>query len=396
MSAESARQYKARPVVAIGIPIGVLRQLGQRGLQSGRCVAESLSYSVEIQSLMSGGMTDLRDSGVMLQLAHQAMLNMGLDVDRVMSRLGVTPEFLRDRNMRTPHEAQLLFWQVLEQETADPDIGLHLGEHMPVYKGQVLQYLFLSSPTFGDGLQRALNYQRLLSDASQASTGQEGDQAFILVDSASGKVAGLRHLSECMALGLIRFFRYVTDNAFCPSLICFTHPQPADYKVHERLFGCPVRFAQPDNRIWFAQTLLELPSSHAEPELLQLHERLASEHVAKLERQDIVARVYRVFGEVLETGAVSLEDIAGHLQIKARTLRTRLAEAGTSFNQLLADYRCNLAKRLLAGTDETIDEIVYLTGFSEPSTFYRAFKRWTGQTPVEYRNQRRQPQSVAD
>src|SRR5690606_35029357 len=112
--------------------------------------------------------------------------------------------------------------------------------------------------------------------------------------------------------------------------------------------------------------------------------------VAKLERQDIVARVYRVFGEILETGDASLADVATHLHLKALTLRPRLAEAGTNFNQLLADYRCNLAKRLLAGTDETIDEIVYLTGFSEPSTFYRAFKRWTGQTPVEYRNQRRQ------
>ncbi|WP_228344634.1 AraC family transcriptional regulator [Venatoribacter cucullus] len=371
-------------------PAAAARQIGQQGLQQRRYLAESQPYQQEIQSLMSGGMTELRDSGVMIQLAHQAMLSMGLDVDRVFARLGVTPELLRDRNIRTPHQAQVLFWQVLEQETGDADIGLHLGEHMPVYKGQVLQYLFLSSPTFGDGLKRALNYQRLLSDASQASTGLEGDQAFILVDSASGKVAGLRHLSECMALGLIRFFRYVTDGAFQPSALHFSHAAPADSRGHECIFGCPVTFGQADNRIYFPQTLLEQPSFHAEPELLQLHEKLAIEHVAKLERQDIVARVYRVFGEILETGDVSLDDVATHLQLKARTLRTRLAEAGTNFNQLLADYRCNLAKRLLAGTDETIDEIVYLTGFSEPSTFYRAFKRWTGQTPVEYRNQRRQ------
>lgn len=339
---------------------------------------------------MSGGMTELRDSGVMLQLAHQAMLKMGLDAGRIFARLGVTPELLQDRNIRTPHEAQLLFWQVMEDMTADADIGLHLGEHMPVYKGQVLQYLFLSSPTFGDGLERALNYQRLLSDASQASTGLDQEGAYILVDTASGRVSGLRHLNECMALGLIGFFRYVTDGAFQPSGVHFSHAAPASTQEHARLFGCPVHFAQTDNRIYFASEVLALPSSHAEPELLQLHEKLALEHVAKLERQDIVIRVNRVFGEVLETSQVSLEDVAAHLQIKPRTLRTRLSEAGTNFNQLLADYRCNLAKKLLAATDESIDEIVYLTGFSEPSTFYRAFKRWTGQTPVEYRNQRRQ------
>ena len=142
--------------------------------------------------------------------------------------------------------------------------------------------------------------------------------------------------------------------------------------------------------MFFDADILDIPSLHAEPELLQLHEKLASEHVAKLERQDVVARVNRIIGEILETGQVNLEQVAAKLDIKPRTLRTRLAEANTNFNQLLADYRCNLAKRLLANTSESIDEIVYLTGFSEPSTFYRAFKRWTGITPIEYRNQKKQ------
>jgi len=71
---------------------------------------------------MSGGMTELRDSGVMIQLAHQAMLKMGLDVDAVFARLGVTPELLADRNIRTPHEAQLIFWHVLEEVSQDADI----------------------------------------------------------------------------------------------------------------------------------------------------------------------------------------------------------------------------------------------------------------------------------
>ena len=338
---------------------------------------------------MSGGMAELRDSGIMIQLAHHAMLKMGINADEVWQRLGVTPEVLQDRNLRTPHDAQIIFWSVMEDVSGDPDIGIHLGENMPVYKGQVLQYLFLSSPTFGEGLKRALSYQRLLSDASQASIEIDSHQASVKVESASDKVTGLRHLNECMVLGLVRFFEYVTDEQFRPAAIEFTHPAPENCSEHRRIFDCDVRFGCSENRIRFDDSLLDLPSLHAEPELLQLHEKLASEHVAKLERQDVVSRVYKVFGEVLETGQVNLDDVAGRLDMKPRTLRTRLTEAGTNFNQLLADYRCNLAKRLLSGTDESIDEIVYLTGFSEPSTFYRAFKRWTNQTPVEYRNSRR-------
>lgn len=337
---------------------------------------------------MTTQIAELRDSGVMIQLAYQAMLEMGVDTATVLSRMGITSSMLKDRHARTPHDAQRLFWSVLEEVTQDPDIGLHLGEHMPVYQGQVLQYLFLSSATFGDGLSRALNYQRLLSDASQASMGEENGMAYLHVDSLSPNVMGLRHLNECMVLGLISFFRYVTDQAFIPAKVEFSHACAGSAREHERIFACPVSFDCEQTRLYFDAELLQLPSSHAEPELLQLHEKLASEHVAKLERQDVVARVYRVLGEILETGDVTLDEVAERLMMKPRTLRTRLSEADTNFNQLLANYRCNLAKRLLTQTHESIDEIVYLTGFSEPSTFYRAFKRWTQMTPIEYRNRR--------
>lgn len=102
----------------------------------------------------------------------------------------------------------------------------------------------------------------------------------------------------------------------------------------------------------------------------------------------MVSQVRRVIAELLESGEVSLEVVAQRLDLKPRTLRTRLSEANTNFNQVLAEFRCHLAKKLLSQTDESIDEIVYLTGFSEPSTFYRAFRRWVGMTPVEYRRQK--------
>ncbi|MGK0248856.1 MAG: AraC-like DNA-binding protein [Oleispira sp.] len=337
---------------------------------------------------MSGGIAELRDSGILLQLAYQAMLKLELDIPLIFNRCGVKAELLHDRNARTPHDAQHLFWQVLEEVSGDSHIGLHLGEKMPVYKGQVLQYLFLSSPTFGDGLKRTLNYQRLLSDASLVTFEMIGGEASIRVSSSSEKMKDLRHLSAAATISLVKFFNYVTDDKFVLNRVHFTHNLEGDDHEYQRIYDCDVSFGEAENRLFFSPEILSIPSLHAEPELLHLHEKLASEHVAKLERQDVVARVNRIIGEILEKGQVNLEQVASKLDIKPRTLRTRLAEANTNFNQLLAHYRCNLAKRLLANTDETIDEIVYLTGFSEPSTFYRAFKRWTHVTPIEYRNKK--------
>ena len=330
-------------------------------------------------------MQELRDAGVMIRLIYQAMKSVGINTDEVFRRLGVDESYLNTTHLRTPHSAQIFFWQVVEDMSGDPDIGLHLGEHLPTYKGQVLEYLFLSSPTFGEGLRRALNYQRLLSDASNSDFVQEGDTCYLIIDSATDETRRLRHFNECLVQGLVAFFRSVTDNRFFCSRIEFEHERDRGQREVERVMGCPVTFGHDESRLYFSAEVLSYPSPHFEPELLALHEQFALEQVARLEKQDIVGKVEKVIAELLDSGEVTLDSVAERLDIKARTLRTRLSEADTSFNQVLADFRYRLARKLLATTGESIDEIVYLTGFSEPSTFYRAFKRWSGMTPIEYR-----------
>jgi AraC-like DNA-binding protein len=333
---------------------------------------------------MSIDMSGLRDSNLMLQFMYQAMLKLKLDVNEVFNLCGIDSKKVIDKNFRPRHKDQFIFWQAVEYVSQDPDIGLHLSEEMPIFKGQVLQYLFLSSSTFGDGLKRSLKYQRILSDALYLTLNERSSPS-ITIDTLVDNQHDIRHTNECMMNGLITFFKFVTNNEFEPLKIEFTHEQPATINEHERIYGCELSFSQPSNRIYFSAELLERPSLHFEPELLQLHEKLASEQVAKLEKQDVVIKANAVIAEMLETGTVSLEVISNHIGTHPRALRAQFSEMGTSFNQLLATYRCNLAEKLLANTNESIDEIVYLTGFSEPSTFYRAFKRWKNTTPIEYR-----------
>lgn len=330
-------------------------------------------------------MQELRDAGVMLRLIYEAMKRRGIDTDAIFSRLGVNEQYVYTDQLRTPHSAQLYFWQAVEDVSGDPDVGLHLGPLLPAYKGQVLEYLFLSSPTFGEGLRRAQNYQRLLSDAANTDFFVDGDEACMVLDTASDDVRRLKHFNECFVQGLITFFKSITDGNFYPSRIEFEHERDQGQDHVREVLGCDVVFGAEENRLYFPAELLSHTSPHAEPELLALHERFASEQVARLEKKDIVGQVERIIAELLDSGEVTLDAVAERLGIKPRTLRTRLTEAETSFNQVLADFRYRLARQLLATTDESIDEIVYLTGFSEPSTFYRAFKRWSGMTPIEYR-----------
>jgi AraC-like DNA-binding protein len=227
-------------------------------------------------------------------------------------------------------------------------------------------------------------YQRLISDMLQATLVHNDDECYFV-----NMVAGftIRHTAECLMVGVLRFFRFVSEGQFQPVMIEFTHTDGAGPEEYERVYGCPVILGASENRLHFKPEVLSYPIWQAEPELLRFHEQLAHEKLQELARFDLVAEVRRAIGGTLESGT-SLETVAKQLGVPPRRLRTQLTDAGTSFNQVLADYRCRLAKRLLAQTSESIEQIVYLTGFSEPSTFYRAFKRWTGLTPIEYRKKK--------
>ena len=333
-------------------------------------------------------MGQLTDASVVLRFGYQAIRRAGLPTEEILTKAGVALNQV-DTNTRTPLNAQYAFWIAAEEVSKDPDIGLHLGEHLPLYRGQVIEHLFISSETFGEGLKRALAYQRLISDALQAQLVVDengcyltnGEQPF------SDNIVN-RHFSECALSGILRFFKFITEGAFKPIFIDFDFNHGAAEDEYLRVYGCPVSLGQKETRLYFDSEILDYPLWQAEPELLQLHEQLAIEKLQELARYDLVGEVRRAIGSTLESGETTLETVAGQLHITPRRLRTQLSEANTSFQQILSDYRCRLAKKLLANTNESVERIVYLTGFSEPSTFYRAFKRWTNETPVEYRKRK--------
>jgi AraC-like DNA-binding protein len=332
-------------------------------------------------------MAGLTDSGTLVRLAYRGLVNLGVDADEVLRRSGLDSSDLYRANLRTKFSGQPRFWKAAVELSGDPCIGLHLGEQMPVYKGQILEYLFLSSTTFGDGLNRVLSYQRLISDALHGQVSETPSPC--LTSYFAEHQHATSHLAEAMVLGLIKAFQAVTDGTFKADRIIFNHSPNTDIAEYQRIFQCPVEFNAKSFQLFFPASLLSYRSLYAEPELLNLHIQAADQHLAILQQQDLITEVRSLLGALLESGETTLENVASRLDVTPRHLRHQLDLAGTSFQRLLNDYRHRLAQRLLSQTDEAISEIVYLTGFSEPSTFYRAFRRWEGTTPIEYRQQHR-------
>jgi AraC-like DNA-binding protein len=331
----------------------------------------------------------MRDSGHFLEVIHAGMVKAGLDTHAIYERLGYNAEELPLREMRTPHQLQAYFWETVETVSGDPDVGLHLCPYLPVFHGEVLEYLIFSSATLGEGLERALKYLRLLSDALNMRIVSDGDGARALITGTAAEAPQLRHTEICIVYELMQFLKSVTDGRFVAQRVALRCSRRAPQTDYDRIFGCPVSFGTAENELWFDPSVLEYRSPRWDPDLLKLHEDLAERRLSKLRRHDLIERIQKLFAQRLELDQLTLEDVAAELGVPTRRLRFELSRAGTSFSGLLADFRFAMAKRLLAGTEESIENIVYLTGFSEPSTFYRAFKRWSSMTPVQYREQKR-------
>lgn len=332
-------------------------------------------------------MAEATFSGVVLQRIHSALKEQGLDAESVLARSDYASLLLDPANVdiRVSHKLGKKLWQNLEQESGDCDIGLHTGIGFDFHSAMPLEYLFLSSPTFGEALQICEPYVRLVSDGLTIHHKQETAVATMLFSYDFGDKDGLRHLNEMTGAAFLRFFRFVTVQRFKAVAIGFQHEAPKQITEHERVFNCNISFSQPENFISFDSRLLDLPCPLPQPQVSLAHVEVVNKQMDQLLELDFLTSIKEVIGSLLSRGEVTLEAVADRLDLKPARLRYILSEMDTSFSELLANYRSKLAKDLLAKTETSIDQIIYLTGFSEASPFYRAFKRWTGMTPIAYR-----------
>ncbi len=166
----------------------------------------------------------------------------------------------------------------------------------------------------------------------------------------------------------------------------FVHRRPADISEHERVFGCPVQFEADHNRMSIDRADWETPTTRAQPGVIQVLTEHANHLIEKLPQgPTLVERLRRTIGERLRGGDSSLESVSREMGMSARSLQRHLQGLGYSYNALADEVRAGTARLYLEQPDIAIAEIAYLLGFADPSTFNRAFKRWTGHTPSHAR-----------
>jgi AraC-like DNA-binding protein len=171
--------------------------------------------------------------------------------------------------------------------------------------------------------------------------------------------------------------------------VCFQSPQPVNSKRLEELFNCPLSFDQPFNGFKFSESYLKAPLIHTE-DTLRAFLRAAPYQLTSLYNEDdggLLFKMRAVVGLDIGKGFPSVTDLADELNMSVRTLRRRLKAEGTTYQQFKDNLRREAAMGYLNRPELKINAVSALLGFDEPSAFHRSFKKWTGLTPGEYRQQ---------
>jgi AraC-like DNA-binding protein len=313
---------------------------------------------------------------------------LGYDLDALLANAGLRREDVENPDAVIAPGACAAVFSAAHKERRVPNLPLQLAIHTPVGATPLLDYLIVSADSVGVGLHRLARYLGLVNRGIGLGVREASSPVRVVVERASGTF----ETELTVALSLLRFKRE-TDGRLRPQHASFTH-EPDDALEYATALGCPIRVRASWNGWALSKAEMDLPLRRRDPALSRWLERQAAEILARLPADgDVRDDVRNVLSTQLTSGDMRIDVVARRLATTPRTLQRRLAREGTSFEALCDDARKQAAHTYLADTTLTIAEVTYLLGYSEPTAFHRAFRRWHGTTPQAFRARMRHAQS---
>ena len=312
----------------------------------------------------------------------------GGDLDRVFGRAGIDPEQLLHPtlSLALPNYCQVL--EEAARQTGCDNFGLRYGQQFQPKALGLLGYVGLCSATL----------EEALANFAQAFPYHQHSTLIRLVDHGEcysfdyqvhhGAIREQRQDAELTMGMAVNLVRHVLGEQWAPRTVAFEHDKPQDWQEHRDVFQADVTFAQPFNSILIPkQEIVGKPMPGSDPMLLMVVKdaiRQLGDNASS--GDDLLARARQAISTTLHLAEPSLEYLANTLQLPEWVIQRKLREQGVTFTQLLDQIRQDLALRHLRRQDLSVSELAPLLGYSETSAFSRAFRRWFGVSPRQWRS----------
>ncbi|MFO0762019.1 MAG: AraC family transcriptional regulator [Byssovorax sp.] len=309
----------------------------------------------------------------------------GISLDDVLSRYGVGRGLLDDADARVPGQLDMDLFDELAARVGEPALGIRMALFQAPLSFDLIDYVARNSPDLASAYRNILRYHRLLTENVALELRVEGQIAIIGYDPPKS-LRFSRHATEYTLGTLVVRGRALSGIDWSPLSVSLHDPPPADDSPYRKLFRCDVAFGQPRSEMVLDRAILSHKILDADPSLYAILERCARERVAALDAcSTFLDEVRREVGRLLRGEVPLAADVARRLGMSARNLHRRLRDEGRTYQQVVDEVRLAMAGGYLADPRIKAVEVGFLLGFSDPSAFYRAFRRWTGKTPIEYR-----------
>ncbi len=313
--------------------------------------------------------------------------NLGLDTEQLCAAAGVPSALLMDNTARVPNDAFWAVWREAQRLSDDPPLlGLQLVKAIPLRAvGGVVGDLISLSETGLDGIRYLTHYRRLCFGRMRADLHEDDGSLTVEFHIGDEDDPAARHVYEMIVGGFWRVLSEATLERLRPLRVSFHHSAPPDVASHERFFGGPVEFRASSNRLRLPLTPLGGPMVAAQPRAASRLRTLLDSELKTIAPEFTVAVAEHVRASLEKLERPTRTSVARRMGMGRRTLQRRLHDEGVSFRRIVEREQRDVALALLRQPEPRVIDIAEAAGFTDPTSFSKAFRRWTGDSPSAYR-----------